>query len=1009
MKDFDMKIIKNPEIFEENRLEQHSDHEWYGSEEAVEKGVSDFKYFLNGSWKFSYAKNTALAPEGFEKDDFDVAGWDDIPVPAHIQMQGYGVPQYANTQYPWEGHEKLKPGEVSTYYNPTGSYVRFFNIPENMKGRKIFISFQGVETGFALWLNGKYIGYSEDSFTPAEFDLTDAVREGENRLAVRVFRFTSASWCEDQDFFRFSGIFRDVYLYTVPDVHIRDLKIKTLLDDNYKNADLTVDMKGSADGNYELSLSDENGDVVISGNGQLSKDIHISVPVQEPELWSAEKPNLYTLRIEVRDAKGNLNEIISEKVGFRRFELINNVMHLNGKRIVFKGVNRHEFCAESGRVLPVKYIEKDLITMKQNNINAVRTSHYPNQTAFYRLCDKYGLYVIDETNMETHGSWDPIIKGKEPIEYAVPGDRKEFQAMVLDRIKSMYERDKNHACILFWSLGNESFGGKDIHEMSKYIHKADDTRLVHYEGIVNDRRYPDCSDVESTMYTPVEDIKKWLKEHRDKPYINCEYAHAMGNSNGAIYKYTELTEEDELYQGGFIWDYIDQSITTHDRNGVEFQGYGGDFGDRPCDYDFSGNGIVYGKDRDPSPKMQEVKAVYSNIAVNIGEKEMEIHNKNLFTDTAEFDCFISLEKDGRKIKEVKENISVAPLSRKKFDLPFTPESDDAEYIITVSFRLKEDRAYAVKGHEIAWGQKVYGSYKHAEPAADKFIISDDYNVIGVRGRSFEILFSKLFGGLISYKYAGKELLAGIPKPNFWRAMTQNDIANLLPFRAGQWKTASIYLSHKYEHGRRYSEAEVREEDGKVTVTYTYHLPVKPEKDAKLAYTVFADGTVKTSLELEKSDDVGEIPAFGMIFPMDADFENVSWYGMGPDETYCDRKHAKIGKYSNKAADNMAKYLVPQECGNKEEVRFASVTDDKGHGIEFYMDKECFGFSALPYSPHELDNAAHPNELPASLKTWVRVGCQMGIAGDDTWGALTHPEFMLDNSKKMKMEFYFKGI
>ena len=407
--------------------------------------------------------------------------------------------------------------------------------------------------------------------------------------------------------------------------------------------------------------------------------------------------------------------------------------------------------------------------------------------------------------------------------------------------------------------------------------------------------------------------------------------------------------------------------------------------------------------------MQEVKAVYQNIAIEIGNKDFEIYNKNLFTDTADYDCIIKLEKEGEKIKEVRTQYSVPALTRKKFELPFEVPAAAGEYVLTISFVLKNDESFAAAGHEVAWGQRVYGNYIHEKPAADKVIVSDDYNVIGVRGRGFEILFSKLFGGLISYKYGGKELLAGIPKPNFWRAMTQNDTANLLPFRAGQWKIASIYLSHKYMHGRRYSDAEVTESDGKVTVSFTYHLPVKPEKDCKLNYTVFTDGTVHCELEMDKSDEVGELPAFGMIFPMDADFENLSWYGCGPDESYADRKHAKIGKYSNKVADNMAKYLVPQECGNKEEVRCASVTDDKGHGLEFYMDKENFAFSALPYSPHELDNASHPNELPPVLKTWVRLGCQMGIGGDDTWGALTHPEFMLDNSRKMKFGFYFKGI
>ena len=1007
MKNFDYEIIKNPEIFKENRLDAHSDHEWYSSEAAVKKGISDYKYFLNGVWKFAYAKNIELAPKNFMEADFDVSGWDDIPVPAHIQMQGYGVPQYANTEYPWEGHEKIVPGEIPVKFNPVANYVKFFTLPDFMEDGPVYISFQGAETAIAVWLNGHYVGYAEDSFTPSEFDLTEYIRKGENKLAVQVFRYSSASWCEDQDFFRFSGIFRDVYLYTVPQVHIRDLKIITALDDDYKNANLEIYMKASAGGSYKLCLLDEEGETVISGSGALGSDTAISIPVEEPEKWSAEKPYLYNLKICVFDEKGEVQEFISEKVGFRRFEIINKVMHLNGKRIVFKGANRHEFCSESGRVLPVKHIVKDLITMKRNNINAIRTSHYPNRTEFYRLCDEYGFYVIDETNLETHGTWNAILGGKEELSFAVPGDRKEYLGMVLDRAESLFERDKNHSCVLIWSLGNESFGGKNLLEMSKYFHNADKTRLVHYEGVWWDKRHPETTDIESTMYRPVSEIKEVIKT-LNRPYISCEYAHAMGNSLGAIKKYTDLADNSELYQGGFIWDYIDQSITTHDRNGVEYQGYGGDFGDRPCDYDFSGNGLVYGKDRDPSPKMQEVKSVYQNIEVNFTEKDFEIRNKNLFTNTGEYDCIMTLEKEGEIIGRVSEILSVEPLSSKRFEIPFEiPEK--GEYIVNVSFVLKKNEIWADAGHEVAWGQKVFGSYESAPSAKGSLRVNDCWNVIGVIGNDFEILFSKIAGGLASYKYGGRELFDGIPKPNFWRAMTQNDTANLLPFRAGQWKTASMYLSHKFEHGRNGTEAETDVKEECVSVKYTYHLPVRPEMDCFLTYDVYADGRVVCRLEMDPSDKVGELPAFGMIMPMSSEFSHLKWYGLGPDETYADRNHAKLGVYSNRVADNMAKYLVPQECGNKEEVRYAEVTDKSGRGLRFETLTGSFGFSALPYSPHELDNAAHPNELPPVLKTWVRVGSQMGIAGDDTWGALTHEEFMLDNKKKMKLEFSFKGI
>lgn len=1007
MAEFNFEIVKNPEIFEENRMAAHSDHEYYVSEKDAMSGDREFKYDLNGTWKFAYAKNPTLAIPDFFKTEYSCKEWEDIRVPAHIQFEGYDVPQYANTQYPWEGHENIRPGEIPMRFNPTASYVKYFELPDYMKGKPVYISFQGVESGMALWLNGHYVGYSEDSFTPAEFDLTSYIVEGENKLAVQVFKWTAGSWCEDQDFFRFSGIYRDVYLYTVPQTHVRDLKIQTLLDDNYKNADLVMDMDVSADGTYMMYLSDDEAEI-LGGSGELKKgQNHISVPVMEPKLWSAEKPNLYELTIEIYKKDGTLEEIIVENIGFRRFELIDKVMHINGKRIVFKGTNRHEFCSASGRVLPDEDILKDIITMKQNNINAVRTSHYPNKTVFYRLCDMYGLYVIDETNLETHGTWDCILKGMEDIEFAVPGNRPEFQQLVLDRAKSLYERDKNHPCILIWSCGNESFGGKDIYEMTKYFRNADETRLVHYEGVHNDRRYNDSTDIESSMYEPVDAIREFLKENRERPYINCEYTHSMGNSNGAMSKYTEYAYEEPLFQGGFIWDYIDQSITIRDRHGVEFQGYGGDFGDRPCDYSFSGNGICSGKNREPNPEMQEVKFNYQNIKVTFEDGQVKVENRHLFTNTDEFVAVFTLEQEGEILVEETSRLSVAPLDTQTFALPFELPTEEGEYVITLSFVLAEDTLYADAGEEVAYGQMVVGKESIAEKSDKKIIVNDTWNNIGIIGDGFEVMFSKIHGGLCSYKYCGKEMLKRRVYPNFWRAMTENDIANLLPYRAGQWKIASQFVSTKFEHGRNMTFPTLETFEDHAIVTYTYHLATKPAKDCTLRYCVYGDGEVEVKLMLDACADVGELPEYSVIFTLDADYDTVEWYGYGPSDTYVDRCHGKLGIYESSVVDNMAEYLVPQECGNKEGVRYACVTDQDGRGMMF--TGESLGFSALPYTPHELDAATHTNELPPVINTYVRVGHQMGIAGDDTWGALTHPEFMIDNSKPIELTFSFKGI
>ena len=1007
MKTFDITIVKNPEIFMENRLAAHSDHEYYSTENAASEGVSDFKYSLNGIWKFAFAKNYDLAPKGFESTDFDTRKWDVIRVPAHIQMEGYGHPQYVNVQYPWDGSEAIVPGQIPERFNPVASYVKYFELPDFMKGRKVFISFQGAESGLAVWLNGHYIGYSEDSFTPSEFDLTEFVNtEGENKLAVQVFRFTAGSWCEDQDFFRFSGLFRDVYLYTIPDVHVQDLKIRTLLDDNYKNADLVTDLTCTAEGSAKLTLYDGDTIVAEKETTLISGKTEVILPVRNPKKWSAEAPNLYDLEIKVYKKSGELSEYICEKTGFRRFELINNIMCLNGKRIVFRGVNRHEFSSRSGRVIRYEDMVTDVRTMKQNNINAIRTSHYPNRTELYRLCDEYGLYMIDETNLECHGVFNAVLRGLEPLEFALPGNRPEYVEMLIDRAKSMYERDKNHPSILIWSCGNESYGGEDLYKMHEAFRSWDPGRLIHYEGISWDRRYPNTSDVESTMYAPVCDIIQFLSEKRDKPYINCEYTHAMGNSCGAMHKYTDLTETEPLFQGGFIWDYIDQAILKKDRFGNEFLGYGGDFGDRPHDGSFSGNGIVYGLDRDPSPKMQEVKFNYQAIKVTFDGKDVIIRNNNLFTNTNEYNCVVRIEKEGKLIALKTGRMDVEPLSECRMPLPVEIPDEGGEYVLTVSFELKEDTLWANAGHEVAYGQTTLGKYIPAEHKKYHMEITKGWDNIGVRGDDFEILFSNLAGGLVSYCYGGREMLDRIPKPNFWRPMTENDNACMLPFRAGDWKVASMYVSHKVHHGRWGTDQVFDEEQ--VKVTYTYHLPTKPAMDCLLSYKVHSDGAVDVDLHMDASDKVGELPEYSVLFTIDADFDRLTWYGRGPAETYADRDHAKLGVYRSKVADTVAKYLVPQESGNHTDVRWAEITDALGRGLRIEGDR--LSLNVSPWTPHEIDNAFHPNELPPVLHTYVRAGlAQMGIGGDDTWGARTHPEYMIDNTKPLDLRFTFKGI
>ncbi len=1009
---FDYQKVKDPRYFRDGRLDAHSDHPYYASAREAEEKVSGFTESLNGFWKFHYARNYGSAIPGFESADYDCRSWEDIRVPAHIQMEGYDVPQYANTQYPWEGHEEIAPGEIPEKFNPVASYVKYFEVPESMKGRRLFISFQGAESGLALWLNGHFVGYSEDTFTPSEFELTDYVQEGENKLAAQVFKWTSSSWCEDQDFYRFSGIYRDVYLYTVPDVHIRDLRIRAVPDETLTKGILEICTEAWGEGKAEICLTKDGQ--TFQGAFDL-KDGGITMEIENPVLWSAEDPQLYDLTIQVYDRAGKLQEYIPERVGFRRFEMKDRIMTLNGKRIVFKGVNRHEFSSVTGRHVSEEELIKDLKTMKQNNINAIRTCHYPDASLIYRLCDEYGLYMIDETNLESHGSWDTV-EASGDFSGVVPCDRPEWLDMMLDRANSMYQRDKNHPAILIWSCGNESFGGKDIFEMSQFFRREDPTRLVHYEGVFHDRRYNDTSDMESQMYTSVENIKKFLEKDRSKPFICCEYTHAMGNSCGAMHKYTDLTDTEPLYQGGFIWDYIDQTLYKKDRYGKEFQAYGGDFGERPTDYEFSANGIVHGGERNPSPKMQEVKFNYQNITAQVGADQVKVINKNLFLNTDCFDCVVTVEREGKVIRRAKLETAVAPLSEETYSLPVAKETKAGEYVVTVSFLLKEDTVWASKGHEVAFGQYVYEVQGEPKKCGKKIEVTRSAHNIGLRGESFEVIFSGLNGGLASYKYGGKEMIEAIPKPNFWRAPTDNDNGNFMAARYGQWKIASLYATHKDYRENTYArilEPELETEDNKAKVTFTYILPTTPNAQCRLSYEVDGDGRVKTTLSYDPVKELGDMPEFGVMFKLSADYDHLEWYGLGPAETYADRcKGARLGVYRNLVKDNMAAYIVPQECGAKTGVRYAKVTDRKGRGMLFEMDPNCgpMMFSALPYTPHELENARHPYELPEVHYTVVRAALgQMGVGGDDSWGSPTHPEYLLKTDKKMEFSFSFKGI
>lgn len=1049
--EFDYRKISDPEVFQENRLEAHSDHEYYPSYPAYEGQENPFRYSLNGLWKFSYAANLKNAVQGFEAEDYDCRDWEDIRVPAHIQLEGYDAPAYVNVQYPWDGREEVKPGEIPQEFNPVASYVTYFDLPEGWQDQPVCISFQGAESAMILWCNGSYVGYGEDSFSPSDFELTPYVREKNNKLAVQVIKWSSGSWCEDQDFYRFSGIFREVFLYTKPRIHAEDLKVRTKLNTDYTSAELALDIKlrgADLGGRCRAMLRDAEGNNCAQQESGLSEELSLTLSVQEPRLWSSEDPYLYELLLELEDGQGTVKEVIPQKVGFRDVQIKDGILMLNGKRLVFHGANRHEFSAENGRCVTYQETLQDIIAMKRNNINAIRTSHYPNSRMLYELCDEYGLYVMAENNMESHGSWDAVLKGTADISDVVPGDQPSFREMMLDRIRSTYERNKNHASVVMWSIGNESFGGTTPLAMSNLFRELDDSRPVHYEGIFWDPRYPETSDVYSRMYPSVAEIRKYLEEHRDKPFICCEYSHAMGNSCGALHKYTEYAYEEPLYQGGFIWDYIDQSLTKKNRYGEEFQAYGGDFYERPTDYNFSGNGIVYGKNRAVSPKMQEVKYCYQMIQVQVHEGSMVVENRHLFTGTERYDCVMELCRDGRLVREQPIAINIPPQETRELELPMELPQETGEYVVRVSFRLKEGNSWAKAGHEVAFGQWAYrtldwsalkagmghalisGQPTFAEAAKDRLQIIHGKLNLGVKGAHFSVLFSCLNGGLVSYRYGGKELIEEIPMPNFWRAPVDNDRGNSMPGRYGQWKLASMYLTAKndklmeelfaaVESGKEIPKEmrnpyahnpEIVEGENQVEVTFHYYMPTIPASECAVTYCVMADGVIRTTLSYDPVPGLSEMPEFGMMFKLNADYDQVTWYGDGPAETYEDRKSgSKVGIYQNTVMDNLAAYLRPQECGNHTGVRWGKVTDVRGRGMLFACESE-MNFSVLPYTPHELENAKHAFELPKVHYTVVRASKrQMGVGGDDSWAARVHPEYLLDVSEKMEFTFVFRGI
>lgn len=1009
----------NPQIFQLNRQKATAafiPHQTRKDALTKRDQESVFYQDLNGQWLFKWYDKPSERLIDFYKTEQSYNDWNYIQVPGHWQLQGYDYPQYTNVTYPWIEHDQIEAPYAPTNYNPVGQYVKKFEVSHEQLTMPTEICFEGVESAFYVWLNGDFVGYSEDTFTPATFDLTPYLIEGENNLAVEVYRWSDASWLEDQDFWRLSGIFRDVYLLRKPNTHVTDIFVKHSLDDEYQDATLTLEVEfkdyygEKPTLQVEASLLDHNERHVL--NKELGQTVYLDDSdkvtlhafVDNPAKWSAESPYLYQLLLEVTDKENQLVEVIKVPVGFRRFELKDGLMMLNGKRIVFKGVNRHEFQADRGRAVTEQDMIDDILLMKQYNVNAVRTSHYPNHPRWYDLCNEYGLYVIDETNLETHGTWH---YGQRGLGGAIPGSRAEWKDNVLDRVNSMFQRDKNHPSVLIWSLGNESFGGDNFIHMADLLRQLDSSRLIHYEGTFHYRDSDQCSDVESTMYISPEGIEAYARkdEPNKKPYILCEFSHAMGNSLGNFYKYTELFDRYPILQGGFIWDWKDQALRHRTADGTRYLAYGGDFGESPHDLNFAGNGVIFA-DGQVSPKLPEVKKCYQNIdvtAIDLSSGQFKINNKYLFTSLEAFKLRWSVQENGRNLFGGETTIDVAPLSSTVIQLDYklpTKEQLTDEHVLTLSFIEQNKSKWAEKDHEVAFEQFILPTLMDRilieEKRFDEIVVSEELDHIRILTNNREIHINKTTGFIDHFSHKGTYVINQPLLPHFWRALTDNDRGNHLRQRSGVFEKTGE---------SRIVGLQLKEEQQRYIVRAHMLYPDLNHTRVILKYTIDHAGAIEIDYQLIPGEGLPDLPVIGLLTSLDSSFNLLKWYGKGPHETYWDRQRgAKLGRFDDTVNHRLTPYLIPQESGNITEVRELLLHDEEGTGL-FISSSHPIEVSALPYHPEQLEQAMHAYELPNREATVLRINHkQMGIGGDDSWGQKTHPEFTLPANKTYHYHF-----
>jgi len=963
---------------------------------------SDYCLSLNGVWKFHWASKPTDRPRDFFRIDFDAGGWEDIRVPGNWQFQGYDMPIYLNEDYPFPAD----PPRIPHDRNPVGSYRREFSVPATWDGRQVFLHFDGVNSAFYVWVNGEMAGYSEDSRTPAEFDITRLLRPGGNVLAVEVYRFSDGSYLECQDFWRLSGIFRNVYLFSAPAVHIRDFEIRADLDAEYRDAVLRVKAwvrnygaTTAADLAVEARLLGPDGQPVAGDPVATASSPYIApgaeslflmkAEVPSPLKWTAETPNLYKVVLILKNSRGEASEFESAAFGFKKVEIKGGQLLVNGQPILIKGVNRHEHDPETAQYVTAELMLKDIVLMKQHNINTVRTAHYPNDPQWYELCDQYGIYLIDEANIESHGM------GYEPDRTLAA--RPEWLPAHLDRVRRMIERDKNHPSVIIWSMGNEAGDGTNFEAASEWIHRRDPSRPVHYERA----ELRPHTDIYCPMYPEISAIAAYAEKEQDRPLIMCEYEHAMGNSCGNFQDYWDAIEALDRLQGGCVWDWVDQGVWKTTADGRRYFGYGGDFGDAPTSGNFCCNGLVLA-DRTVTPKTIEVKKCYQNVefkALDAAAGRFEVTNKYFFTNLNVFEISWSVEAAGREVGSgTVGRLDLAPRRSRVIDLPLElpAMSPGAECFLRFSVRLAEAAAWAPKGHEVAAGQfglppgpAVAAVDSASLPALEK---AESGNAIVISGPGFEARFDRSLGQLVSYRFKGTELLDRAPEPNFWRAPTDNDFGNGMPARCGPWRKASS--------GRTLESFDVQELSPRaVRLTAQFILPDVQSRHTT-TYTVLGSGEIIIRNQIKIGEGtLPELPRFGMRLRVPAAFESVTWYGRGPHENYWDRAaSAFVGLYQSTARDLFVPYVSPQENGYRTDVRWVALRNGQGRGLAFF-GMDLISFSALPYAIEDMTQKSRGTMHPVDLveRDFIELNVdykQTGVGGRDSWGARPLPQYTL---------------